>query len=403
MRISIKKIKEIVIALLLSILAVVNASPHISFLGYQRQLYLILLFLCLMWSFIKSLFSKRIKKEYILRIIVVLLMYIFPCICGKVVYANRYFFLSGLVLYPMLYDFTKDSKIPLYIVRILMIWSVVVAVQTLVVCSRLPYASRQADENVLYQLQGVGGYMFIYAITLASVMLFTYIVNNLNSNKSKWFLLVWILYILTIYKANFMTAVMISILGAVLGMLFKRTTLENRLLESLAVMILALIVFGPILSRLEILISMIIPETGRIAQIFSDSNGIINSISNEFGGDRLPVLKMSIHAISKAPLAGLIFSSKQIDFGQHSTFFDTFALWGIPMGIIYFWLILTPFFEKKRLRVYEYTVPILGSFLFLMIFNNIESTSAFVMCYLALFFVDNIRNKEKVVGENRYE
>lgn len=395
MCISAKTFKEIVIAFLLSILAVANASPHIMLSGYQRQLFFILLFLCLTAAFIKVLNGTKIKKEYILCIAIVVLMYIFPLVSGNVIYANRYLLISGLLLYPMLYDATKDSQIPVYLIRMLIVWSVVVALQTLLVCSQFPYASRQVDDNAGYQAMGVGGYMFIYAISLASVMIFSYIVNNIKNREAKWMSLVWGLYILTIYKANYMTAVIISLFGAILSLLFKRTTLKKRLLEILILIISVFLFLGPILSGVEYLISLLIPESGRIAQIFSTSDGIIQSIFKEFSGDRLPVLQKSIDAISQNPLTGMLLFSREMNFGEHSTFIDTFALWGIPLGCIYFLLVLKPFFYKKRIKKYEYTIPIVISFVFLMVFNNLEATSAFVMCYIALYFVDNINEKEK--------
>ena len=201
--------------------------------------------------------------------------------------------------------------------------------------------------------------------------------------------LVWGLYILTIYKANYMTAVIISLFGAILSLLFKRTTLKKRLLEILILIISVFLFLGPILSGVEYLISLLIPESGRIAQIFSTSDGIIQSIFKEFSGDRLPVLQKSIDAISQNPLTGMLLFSREMNFGEHSTFIDTFALWGIPLGCIYFLLVLKPFFYKKRIKKYEYTIPIVISFVFLMVFNNLEATSAFVMCYIALYFVDN--------------
>ena len=87
MSISAKTFKEIVIAFLLSILAVANASPHIMLSGYQRQLYFILFFICLTAAFIKVLNGTKIKKEYILCIAIVVLMYIFPLVSGIVIYA----------------------------------------------------------------------------------------------------------------------------------------------------------------------------------------------------------------------------------------------------------------------------------------------------------------------------
>lgn len=399
MRISTSNFKKIVVGIVLSILAVANASPHIMLSGYQRTLYFILLFVCLVGAFIKVMNGTKIQKEYLLRIIIVLLMYLFPLISENITYANRYLMLSGLLLYPMLYDATKDSKVPIVVVTVLTTWSVLVAIQTLIVCSQFSYASRQADDSVLYQSMGVGGYMFIYAISLASVMIFSYIVNNIKNKKTKWWLLVWILYIVTIYKANYMTAVMISMLGAVLSILFKRIALRKRLFEILILIVTVFIFLGPILSILEYAISFLIPESGRIAQIFSSSDGIVQSLLTEFTADRLPVLEESFYSISKNPLIGMIFTDRDISFGQHSMFFDTFALWGIPIGCVYFFIILKSFFEKNRIRKYEYTIPIVAAFIFLMIFNNLESTTSFVMCYVALFFIDKMSKKEEI-GEN---
>lgn len=401
MYISKNKLKQTFIAIIICVLAIANASPKLLSLGIERQVYFIFLLFCFIFSFFKLLKGTMFKKIYLLNIIVVLLMFIFPFISAEITYANRYLFLSGLLLYPMLYEATKETRIPFIIIKILLIWSIYVCFHTIVVCNQFSYASRMADVSLLYQSMGVGGYMFIYAISLASVILFSYIINNdIKDNKTKLFLIIWFIYILTVYKSNFMTAVLVSIIGAALSILFKRTTLKNKVVLILVFVIFFIFLMGPCLELLETVITNILPESGRIRQIFSGSEGVFQAIFNEFISDRMPTIQTSINAIKENSLSGIIFSSKEINFGEHSTLFDTFALWGIPIGIFYFILIFKPFFNNLRICKYEYSIPILVSFFVLMIFNNIECTSAFIISYITLFYLDYCSCKK---GESIHE
>lgn len=400
--ISTNKIKDIVFTLLLFVLAIANASPHIFLYGYQRPLYFIVLFVCIVITLFRVVNGKKISKDHLkdhlIRIALVILMLAFPVICGNSAYANRYLHLSGVLLYPIIYEATKNTRIPGYVVRILIIWSIVIAIPTILACSQAPYASRQADQSALYQSMGVGGYMYIYAIALGSVILFAYAINSTFSKKTMLLYAIWILYIVTIYKSNFMTAVLVAVIGAFCCIICKKNSAKNKMISISLFLLFLFFMSGPILQALDGLIKSIIPESGRIANIFRGSGNIFQSLTNEFVGDRLPTLQSSITVINKHPIAGLIFYENNIvDFGQHSTILDTFALWGIPIGGIYFILMLKPYFSFNRCKHYEYIIPVLVSFIILAFFNNIECTSVFVMFYIGLCVVDSVGDREPIV------
>ena len=394
MIITTNKIKDIIFTLLLFVLAIANASPHIFLYGYQRPLYFAMLLICVVITLFRVVNGSMISKDYLVRIVLVALMFVFPLICGNSAYANRYLHLSGLLLYPILYDATKNTRIPIYLFWILIVWSIIVAIPTIMVCSGSPYASRLADEIPLYQSMGVGGYMYIYAIALGSVILFAYAINSTFSKKTIVLYAIWMLYIVTIYKSNFMTSVLVAVLGAFCCIVCKKNSAKNKIISILFFSLFIFLMSGPIFQYLGTLIRSIIPDSGRIANIFGGSGNLFQSLINEFIGDRLPTLQSSINAINKHPIAGLVFTENgQFDFGQHSTILDTFALWGIPIGCIYLYLMFKPYFSVKRRKHYEYTIPILVSFSVLAFFNNIECTSAFVMFYIGLSIYDYTGNQ----------
>ena len=391
MIITTKKIKDIIFTLLLFVLAIANASPHIFLYGYQRPLYFAMLLICIVITLFRVVNGAMISKDYLVRIVLVALMFIFPIVFGNQTYANRYLHLSGLLLYPMIYEATKNSKIPTYLVRLLIVWSILVAIPTIIACSGAPYASRQADVSALYQSMGVGGYMYIYAIALGSVILFAYAINSTFSKKTILLYAIWMLYIVTIYKSNFMTSVLVAVLGAFCCIVCKKNSAKNKIMSILFFSLFIFLLSGPIFQYLGTFIRSIIPDSGRIANIFGGSGNLFQSLINEFIGDRLPTLQSSINAINKHPIAGLVFTEfDNFDFGQHSTILDTFALWGIPIGCIYLYLMFKPYFSEKRRKHYEFTIPILVSFSVLAFFNNIECTSAFVMFYIGLSVYDRI-------------
>ena len=132
--ISTNKIKDIVFTLLLFVLAIANASPHIFLYGYQRPLYFIVLFVCIVITLFRVVNGTMISKDHLIRIALVILMFAFPVICGNSAYANRYLHLSGVLLYPIIYEATKNTRIPGYVVRILIIWSIVIAIPTILAC-----------------------------------------------------------------------------------------------------------------------------------------------------------------------------------------------------------------------------------------------------------------------------
>ena len=73
MIITTKKIKDIIFTLLLFVLAIANASPHIFLYGYQRPLYFAMLLICIVITLFRVVNGAMISKDYLVRIVLVAL------------------------------------------------------------------------------------------------------------------------------------------------------------------------------------------------------------------------------------------------------------------------------------------------------------------------------------------
>ena len=248
-----------------------------------------------------------------------------------------------------------------------------------------------ADTVYDLQIHGVGSYVFIYSIALASVMLFSILINVSIQRKNILLLIIMGLYIITIIKAHFLTAILIVILGNITAILIKPR--KRKKIYILFIICTLIIIYSMLPSLFKIFLYGHIGKNGRLSFLFNDTNSsVISLIFNEFIVDRFPTLIQSFETIKKYPLTGIILQSSReqdIIFGQHSTIIDTFALWGIPVGVIYIWLVFVPFFKYIKSKKIKYALPIMISFFILALFNNIECTIAFVFVFIGLYVIEH--------------
>lgn len=388
------KFLDYVYILVLTMLAISNTDPRFLMLGIEKVSFFVLLVISMILMSLRTPNFLVMKREYALRFCFAFLMFVFPLVLGSSTYANRYLHLSGLILYFIIFDIENKKVIFKWVTMLLIIWSMVVAIPTIVVCSTYPYAARIADVTRLHQIQGVGGYAFIYSITIGTVLLFSYLINVNGIGKLHRISLIGIIiiYLLTIYKSNFMTAIMIAFIGCIIAVLCKKMDAKRRVMYIFVVGVVAFIVVPLSVDMLGFFIQRLIPDAGRIAEIFRGNSSIFDSILQEFIGDRLPTWQESFKTISEHPIGGII-GNESIGFGQHSTVLDTIAIWGIPFGLLYLLLVFKPFF-KTEYRRNPIRIPLLVSFFILSWFNNIEATSSFVVFVIG-FYIVSLFSKKK--------
>ena len=372
---------------LLTVLATANAFPYFLLTGYHRILYFITYICILIICMANFKELKKIKIGNLLRILLILYMIIIPYFFNNSVYSNRYLYLSGLLSYPIIYEKIEKSILK-KVIYILIIVSCITAIQTLIGLKANSYAARMADEFAYLQYQGVGSYMFIYALSLAIIIIFSFIINTSINKKNIFLIFVIILFMITIIKSNFITSVILVIFGLTLAVLFKKMNIKKKIILICLIILTFILLYDVASYSLRFFISNFSSENSRLALVFTKSEeSLIKLLVNEFISDRFPTLLTSIQAIKNYPILGLICNNSNT-FGEHSTFLDTFALWGIPVSIFYIILIITPFFKGYRKNNYQYTMPIVLSFLLLSFFNNIEPTTIFVFSIIGLYTID---------------
>lgn len=390
------KSKDTFIIILLCTLASANTIPYLLLTSVQQYIYLGVFLICLCIYLFQVMQMPYIRLEHLIRWTVFILMLLIPILAGNSTYTNRYLFLSGAILYIMMHKCFSEKHYK-YTITILTIISCVISVQTLIVLSNYSYASRVADYNINMQRLGVGGYNFIYAIMLGAILLFANIIDK-KSDKLKWAkIIVFSLFFITVSKSQFMTAILIMLIGLILCIVFRSSdTRGNRIIKTLFFILCAILIFIFLENLLDIL-SLFLQklttgsESGRVIDLISRDKNLLNTIKEEFISDRLPVIQQSIAGISEHPIIGNIVAGlDEASFGNHSTIFDTISLWGVPLGLVYVYLMFCPFFQNERIKNKAYTIPFVASFALLSIFNNLECTTIFVIYFIGIYVIDKM-------------
>ena len=331
-----RKIKKYLVVILMFFLCSANGNPFIRALGIERLLYFIVYGCFLLSLIIHFVIHGDIRIGHIVRMLVVVLMFVFAYLLSSPEFGNRYLHVSGMLTYPIFYEtiirkeYIKKASI------LLVLFSILICFLTIRGIWEQPYAARMADSSSDLQTQGVGSYIFVYAIVLGSIILVCDLLNNKNSKRllvSK--VVTVILFSFLILKANFVIAIIVMILGYSHAFIFRK--IRNGLLKRVFVILLGLLIIlfliNPLLSFLSSVLIKILPQTGRLAFLSANNtNNLLKSIIEEFRSDRLPTMQASLDAIRQYPLFGVIAS--KANFGEHSTILDTFAIWGVPIGLV---------------------------------------------------------------------
>lgn len=286
----------------------------------------------------------------------------FPYVFGASVIGNRYLNLNMIPMGFLIFNFYKKNHHIENLKRIALIITFFATITLLITLQALtadPYISRSIKSTGEYSSdlarRGIGGYSFIYFTAISSQFLL-YI--SLKTRSSSVRIVTIILYILTFFfvlKSSYMTALLIVILSSVALIV---VNLVHRNLEKKIIGIVVIIAMVLLLSNLNGIIdkfSDVIPKRIANIVIVNDGQSIFSSIWDEFVSDRWPTLMSSISAFIKAPLFGLVgagqlssYDGGVSGFGQHSYILDTFALYGVFVGLLNSYIVLRPFRHNKE-------------------------------------------------------
>lgn len=276
-----------------------------------------------------------------------------------------------------------------------------------------PWIARMVKNDDAYtiqaRLQGVGGYEFIYFLAMLtgiSAGLFFL----LKKRRHKWICLgICMSSYLEVVLSNYMTAFLISTLGIVLTVLLFLINKNRAWILFFSFCIVFFLAFGNHVMNLAVdILQNIIPENGMTFLRLQNMRGsFLQMLAEEFLSDRSPVLVKSIRCFFQYPLFGIISRSglgreELLSFiGQHSYFFDTFAFYGGPIGILslysYFSIFRKKYFHGNLIVI---TLPVLVCGSVLLFFNNVTVSAGIVTGIIYPYALYLVREQ---TGQNRKE
>lgn len=399
-------------------LVISNLIPQIRAIsGYYISMFLSMF----LWLFFAALahpsFFVRLTMHKFIIFFYILYTVTVPYIFGNGIIGNRYLehsvmlILYLIYMYNNTYGYTNSSKL---IIKFSLISMIITSVTTFIGLINNPYLARSikssGEYTMILRTKGIGGYEFIYMLVFVSIILFFILYNKkLFSLKSRFFLiimLIFILFVMTIIYANYFTAFLMLLASIVLLLV-----LNNRnILTKVFILFMAIILLIFRKSIFEYIISSMINflESGatveklvKLQAAFLGYNG-----NDSIFLDRASTILLSWNSFLENLLGGLIVKpigssgGFLVGFGQHSHFMDTFALYGLVIGILNVYIILYPFFIrfKENHMLFSLNLSMLMSVLIIFSLNNVTPSIGFVIFFMYPVFYDWVIELKKYDG-----
>lgn len=356
--------------------------------------------LCLIsWFSLSFLANKEfyLKSNYhrFYLFIFFILTVILPYIFGNGVIGNRYLSTSLVPFGVIIYEFYKENGIYKRLKNILLAttaFAIITGIITYVNLLMDPYISRSikngSDEySASLAARCIGGYHFIYFVAIASIPVLYIFIKSKKILTKIASILTYLLCLLIVIKANYLTAFIIIISCSIILIVinFSSGKASFSLIALLGFLIIGFICVINIDSIFKYLENILPPRIANV--ILTDDINVFQSVRDEFIDGRLPTIINSLSTTLQHPISGLISSEITASnegylegFGQHSYVFDTFALYGIIIGILNFIVILRPFkYNGKFIR------------------NSLPLSITMLICAITLYCVNNATNSIALV------
>ena len=397
-------------------LAVGTIFSPLRMIGGYNQLMAILL---IMLMVLLALQSYRLKPKHtlfnILVYIYIIYTTVFPYLVSAISIGNRYLHLSLMPIFYLAYVRNKDmGQVSTNYIIILLVSPFIVlsSIFTIKAYQSNDYASRAAkhvdQEGLDLLASGVGGYELVYfMLFIAIIALFT--VNRktlLNINFTNVIIVV-VLFVSTyiIVKSNYTIAAYLLYISLSLRILLYKITTAR------------LIIAATILLFTVGFISTLVPIIFDLLYAFSFSNAAIIKLleveafinSNYMGEaifNRYSVYSYSYNAFVENPFWGALVDEKyQIaKYGNHSQTLDTFAFFGVGIGILQIYIYTKPLIGRlKHPKCVNDLLPyvILFSFCMVMTFNVLTTSIGFAVYFICMIYYDYI-NFSNNKGANNF-
>lgn len=378
--------------------------PFIRAISFFNLLWPVLLMILVVSIFLTSKRSRILKPGRLTFFIVFYIIYTvgISFLSGNLSIANRFIELSQIPIFYLAFEHNRKlgrNMNNFRIIKLLSPFIILTCILTLNEYRITPYISRMiktgAVEGKEIMAAGVGGYEFIYFIVfIFSILIFTFLSINFENHQKKSKFIMLLLIILTGYTivlSGYTTALFLIFIALLLR-IFGYIVSFNKLIKNTGKFILFCFViyfgFEFILDNFLIYFQDSI-NANKILEITSyiDYNSLGNSSQA-----RLDVYQKSISVFINNPIFGIIFYplavnsfGELIAFGQHSQIIDTFALYGISIGLLQLYIYIKPLKDRIIVSFKKYNVLailIMLNFLIVTVFNNITPSIGFAVLFI---------------------
>lgn len=334
----------------------------------------------------------RLGKMNIFCLLYCLYLPVISYLAGKATIGNRYIALMFLPLGGILFDIyfrygilSALKKMALFLLPIVFY----VYVQTWRALGQNSYAVRAIktyDEySVTMRKMGVGGYEFIYFLTMLAILFWGCVLLKKGLMKKGTYLVAFLLCVLLILRSNYLTAaitVMVAVTVSVILFLIYKNKIWGGILF-FVVGICALLHRVIINIGVEFLTKNVITSGKNYDRLLKLREYGLRSFLDILESEgRAEAYGKSIASIKDNVFLGLVFDEGGIfeSISQHSFILDTFALFGAVIGIATCVIILSnfkkEFFKKEAVII---TIPMLISTVIVLVGNNLTASIALVI------------------------
>ena len=377
--------------------------PFIRAISFFNLLWPVLLMILVVSIFLTSKRSRILKPGRLTFFIVFYIIYTvgISFLSGNLSIANRFIELSQIPIFYLAFEHNRKlgrNMNNFRIIKLLSPFIILTCILTLKEYTINTYVSRLIKTGTIegkeIMQSGVGGYEFIYFIVfIFSVLIFTFRSIDVGKHGRKLKLIMGLLILLTGYTivlSGFATAlflIFLAILFRTLGKTFNLSKLFKNISKIILLFVLLYLGFYFFIDDFLALLGD--KNANKILEILEFFNSNTLGVNSEA---RLNVYQESISIFINNPIFGIIFYplavnsfGELIAFGQHSQIIDTFALFGIVIGLLQLYIYVKPLKDRITIGLKKYdifAITIMISFLIVSVFNNVTPSIGFAVLFI---------------------
>ena len=265
--------------------------------------------------------------------------------------------------------------------------------------------------NIVYeQRRMIGGYSFTYFSVFINIFLLYLYRKNVFKTYIGFLIIALIIVMSTnILMANYTTAALLLFLAMIGRLFFTYSRLRSKILGVLFLLIILFVSSQFLVFVLDFLYELdpMSLNSSRLMEFRDLISG--NSIGHSIE-ERFIKFSGSIEHFFKNPITGSIFVGldRNVDmfdlFGQHSQVLDTFALFGIFIGILQLYILFKPFhiyLKDANIYLSSFAEVVVLLFFIQVTINNITPSIGFAVYFIfpTTFNYIKFSNRKFIVGK----